>query len=221
MDLKPCRDCGKPVEYVARSCPYCGIMNPVAKWVALPDGEDERFRVPVTRPVETPAPAYAAAPAYPSVAVAAAPGYPSAVSAGPGYPPRAPEMPAGTGPAYPPRRPEMPGGAPDPLADARKQVRTGVVVFYAMALINAAVSFWLGPVGLVTAAVLAGLATWLLKRNSTMAAAMMLLVALLNVYFVGKSAQPTGIWMAILIVLAAWRALNGAMQINDGRVSTA
>lgn len=48
MDLKPCRDCGAAVPYTSRSCPHCGIMNPVAKWVALPDGEDERFRVPVT-----------------------------------------------------------------------------------------------------------------------------------------------------------------------------
>ena len=48
MDLKPCRDCGASVKYTARSCPYCGIMNPVAKWVALPDGSDETHRVPVT-----------------------------------------------------------------------------------------------------------------------------------------------------------------------------
>lgn len=48
MDLKPCRDCGVPVKYTARSCPYCGIMNPVTKWVALPDGSDETHRVPVT-----------------------------------------------------------------------------------------------------------------------------------------------------------------------------
>jgi hypothetical protein len=48
MDLKPCRDCGAAVKYTARSCPYCGIMNPVAKWVALPDGSDETHRVPVT-----------------------------------------------------------------------------------------------------------------------------------------------------------------------------
>ena len=47
-DPKPCRDCGAPVKYTARSCPYCGIMNPVAKWVALPDGSDETHRVPVT-----------------------------------------------------------------------------------------------------------------------------------------------------------------------------
>ncbi|HEU4559969.1 MAG TPA: hypothetical protein VFS20_19120 [Longimicrobium sp.] len=48
MDLKPCRDCGTPVQTASRSCPHCGIMNPVHKWVALPDGSDETFRVPVT-----------------------------------------------------------------------------------------------------------------------------------------------------------------------------
>jgi hypothetical protein len=48
MDLKPCRDCGTPVQPVSRSCPHCGIMNPVHQWVALPDGAHETFRVPVT-----------------------------------------------------------------------------------------------------------------------------------------------------------------------------
>lgn len=48
MDLKPCRDCGTPVQPASRHCPHCGIMNPVHKWVALPDGSDETFRVPVT-----------------------------------------------------------------------------------------------------------------------------------------------------------------------------
>ena len=47
MDLKPCRDCRTPVPWTSRSCPHCGILNPVAKWVALPDGADETFREPV------------------------------------------------------------------------------------------------------------------------------------------------------------------------------
>jgi hypothetical protein len=49
MDLKPCRDCGTPVQWTSRSCPHCGIMNPVQKWVALPDGADETFRMPVNQ----------------------------------------------------------------------------------------------------------------------------------------------------------------------------
>lgn len=37
--MKPCRDCGQPAAASARSCPHCGILNPVVQWVALPDGE--------------------------------------------------------------------------------------------------------------------------------------------------------------------------------------
>jgi len=45
---KPCRDCGESVASSSRSCPKCGIMNPVIQWTALPDGSHESFRVPVT-----------------------------------------------------------------------------------------------------------------------------------------------------------------------------
>ncbi|HSU13222.1 hypothetical protein [Longimicrobium sp.] len=48
MDTRPCRDCGQQTKLVARSCPHCGIMNPVLQWVALPDGAHENFRVPIT-----------------------------------------------------------------------------------------------------------------------------------------------------------------------------
>ena len=37
--MKPCRDCGVPTAASARSCPSCGILNPVLQWVALPNGE--------------------------------------------------------------------------------------------------------------------------------------------------------------------------------------
>jgi hypothetical protein len=48
MSQKPCRDCGQQVASSARSCPQCGIMNPVIQWTALPDGSHDNFRVPVT-----------------------------------------------------------------------------------------------------------------------------------------------------------------------------
>ena len=47
-NTKPCRDCGEPAKVTARSCPHCGIMNPVMQWVVLPDGAHETFRVPTT-----------------------------------------------------------------------------------------------------------------------------------------------------------------------------
>jgi hypothetical protein len=48
MSNKPCRDCGQQVAVSSRSCPKCGIMNPVIQWTALPDGSHADFRVPVT-----------------------------------------------------------------------------------------------------------------------------------------------------------------------------
>jgi hypothetical protein len=45
--MKPCRDCGQPAAASARSCPHCGILNPVVQWVALPNGEHLTHREPV------------------------------------------------------------------------------------------------------------------------------------------------------------------------------
>jgi hypothetical protein len=42
--MQPCRDCGKPTAASARSCPSCGILNPVLQWVALPDGSHDSHR---------------------------------------------------------------------------------------------------------------------------------------------------------------------------------
>ncbi|HEY0037709.1 MAG TPA: hypothetical protein VGB66_13520 [Longimicrobium sp.] len=44
--MKPCRDCGQPAAATARSCPHCGILNPVVQWVALPNGEHLTHREP-------------------------------------------------------------------------------------------------------------------------------------------------------------------------------
>lgn len=46
--MKPCRDCGVPTAASARSCPSCGILNPVLQWVALPNGEHLTRREPVS-----------------------------------------------------------------------------------------------------------------------------------------------------------------------------
>lgn len=46
--MKPCRDCGQPAAASARSCPHCGILNPVVQWVALPDGAHLTQREPVS-----------------------------------------------------------------------------------------------------------------------------------------------------------------------------
>lgn len=45
--MKPCRDCGQMAAPSARSCPHCGILNPVLQWVALPDGAHLTHREPV------------------------------------------------------------------------------------------------------------------------------------------------------------------------------
>lgn len=45
--MKPCRDCGAPTAPSARSCPSCGIVNPVMVWMAMPDGSHHGMREPV------------------------------------------------------------------------------------------------------------------------------------------------------------------------------
>lgn len=45
--MKPCRECGQPTAPTARSCPTCGILNPVQQWVAYPDGSHATAREPV------------------------------------------------------------------------------------------------------------------------------------------------------------------------------
>lgn len=65
IPVKPCRDCGNATAPSARSCPSCGILNPVLQWVALPDGSHHTARVAVTGGAGlapfSPAPAYAGA----------------------------------------------------------------------------------------------------------------------------------------------------------------
>lgn len=46
--MKPCRDCGAPTAPSARSCPHCGILNPVQQWVSMPNGEHLTHREPVS-----------------------------------------------------------------------------------------------------------------------------------------------------------------------------
>jgi len=213
MELKPCRDCGTFVPWTSRSCPHCGILNPVAKWVALPEGADETYREPAARRAETPAPGYPAA--YASAPAAPAP------RASTGYAQIYGQMapPAARPPAL--GRTETPAGGPDPLAAAHKNIRQCAGVFYVVAALNLLASFLLGPIGLVAAAVLAGLATWLRTQQSQVAAAMLLLFSLLNLVLVIKSAQMYAAWPAFIMVLAAVRGLNGTMALKGARLSVA
>lgn len=58
--MKPCRDCGQPASSQARSCPHCGILNPVQQWVSFPDGSHLTHREPVRAGAAFAAPAAAA-----------------------------------------------------------------------------------------------------------------------------------------------------------------
>ncbi|HEU0015427.1 MAG TPA: hypothetical protein VFQ45_17185 [Longimicrobium sp.] len=71
--MKPCRDCGAPTSPAARSCPKCGILNPVVQWVALPDGAHETYREPIATGYQSPvAAAIAEAPAIKPIRVGVA-----------------------------------------------------------------------------------------------------------------------------------------------------
>jgi hypothetical protein len=71
--MKPCRDCGKPAAASARSCPHCGILNPVVQWVALPNGEHLTHREAVRTSADPFA--YFASPTTANAAALAAPGH--------------------------------------------------------------------------------------------------------------------------------------------------
>ncbi|HEX6037701.1 hypothetical protein [Longimicrobium sp.] len=83
--MTTCRDCSRPTPASARSCPHCGILNPVVQWVAYPDGSHHTARVapdpaaaaaalsgkPAPRPA-MPAPARPSAPRTPTPTPASA-----------------------------------------------------------------------------------------------------------------------------------------------------
>jgi hypothetical protein len=71
--MKPCRDCGQPAAASARSCPHCGILNPVVQWVALPNGEHLTHREPVKTSADPFA--YFASPSTANAAALAGPAY--------------------------------------------------------------------------------------------------------------------------------------------------
>ncbi|HEX8318228.1 zinc ribbon domain-containing protein [Longimicrobium sp.] len=71
--MKSCRDCGQPAAASARSCPHCGILNPVVQWVALPDGEHLTHRESVKSSANPFA--YFAAPSTANAAALAGPAY--------------------------------------------------------------------------------------------------------------------------------------------------
>jgi hypothetical protein len=71
--MKPCRDCGQPAAASARSCPHCGILNPVVQWVALPDGEHLTHREPAKTSADPFA--YFASPSTTNAAALAGPAY--------------------------------------------------------------------------------------------------------------------------------------------------
>lgn len=71
--MKPCRDCGQPAAASARSCPHCGILNPVVQWVALPNGEHLTHREPVRTSADPFA--YFSSPSTANAAALAGPAY--------------------------------------------------------------------------------------------------------------------------------------------------
>jgi hypothetical protein len=77
--MKPCRDCGQPAAASARSCPHCGILNPVVQWVALPNGEHLTHREAVRTSADPFA--YFASPSTANAAALAAPAPASATQA--------------------------------------------------------------------------------------------------------------------------------------------
>lgn len=62
--MSRCRDCSRPASPMDRSCPHCGILNPVGTWVVIPEGSHLPRRAPVFRPTPPARPSVAPPPAH-------------------------------------------------------------------------------------------------------------------------------------------------------------
>lgn len=196
--MKPCRDCSKPTPSSARSCPHCGILNPVVQWVALPDGSHLTRR-------EMPDPVAAAA------ALSARPTPAAAARAMAPIVPRASHEPAAA-------RPVM--AAPQPTGEEANAIRQCSTAFYWLAGLNAVAGMFLGSVFLIEAAIMGGLSFGLRKYNSRIAAVLLVLYSLLTFASKVMTALDSGgfrfgwIWLWIVVTGAAFKAAAATFKLQ-------
>jgi hypothetical protein len=200
--MKPCRDCSQPASPAARSCPHCGIMNPVHQWVALPDGSHLTAR---------------AAPDPVAAAAALRAGFGSALPM---------PAPAAPRPIARPAAPRPAAVVPDsgPEVDAIRQCST---IFFWLAGINAAAGYFLGGGYILEGATMAVLSLALRRYNSRVAAVLLVLYAVLTILtklqlmMAGAGFRPGWIWLWVLVTGAAFKAAVATFKLRQPQLATA
>lgn len=202
--MKPCRDCSTPVSSAERSCPHCGILNPVVTWVAHPDGSHLTQRVPAS---ERRAP-LAARGGTPVPRPSAAPVPPAAMAA-----------------AYLKPTPQRTGfaryfGPVESADEARSVIVDASNGFYFLAALNLLFGLILFPAALLDAVILTVLSLWLRTTASRVPAALLLLLALLGIFstgmaFAGKAEGGRNVFLAVMTLGMAYRALRATMILAD------
>lgn len=199
--MKPCRDCSKPAPPSARSCPHCGILNPVVQWVALPDGSHHTARV-------APDPAAAAA----------------ALSGAMAPPPRMPAPRVSPRPAARPAAVAAPVPLEGPEVDA---IRTCSSIFFGLAALNAVAGLFLGSAAYIEAGIMVVLSLVLRRYNSRVAAVLLVLYAVLTVLtkvqmlLAGGGMRLGWIWMWVLVAGAAFKAAAATFKLRQPAVAVA
>lgn len=204
--MKPCRDCGQPTSPAARSCPSCGILNPVNQWVSYPDGSHETAREPVGP--RRPAPG----------------GFGSPVPAGMGA--------SAAAAAMMPKKPAPSKGIAQYFApihgeeEARDAVRGVSTGFFVLAGLQALAGFTILPAMLVDAVLNAVLAFCLRQFASRVAAVTLLALSALGVLhtvaaLAGKVEGGRNLWLAVFCVAAAYRAVTATFALHRLRTTTA
>jgi hypothetical protein len=189
--MKPCRDCTQPVFPASRSCPHCGIVNPVMQWIAMPDGSHHTARV-------APDPVAAAA-ALKGVTA------PPPRMAAPPVVRRAPAAAA----ALPLSGPEV------------DDIRQCATIFFWLAGINAAAGLLLGTVFIFEGVVMAVLALALRRFNSRIAAVLLVGYALLTIASKVMTMMDGGgfrfgwIWLWVLVTGAAFKAAVATFKVHQ------
>ena len=204
--MKPCRDCSTPVASAERSCPHCGILNPVITWVAHPDGSHLTQRVPASerRPP-----------------LAAKGSAPSALP----RPTIAPVPPAAMAAAYLKPVPQRTGfarffGPVESAEEARSVIVDASNGFYFLAALNLLFGLILFPAALVDAVILTVLSLWLRTTASRVPAGLLLLLAVLGIAstamaLAGKAEGGRNVYLAILTLGMAYRAFRATMILAD------
>jgi RNA polymerase subunit RPABC4/transcription elongation factor Spt4 len=206
--MKPCRDCSTPVSSAERSCPHCGILNPVITWVAHPDGSHLTQRVPASerRP-----------------ALAAKGSAPSALAIP--RPTAAPVPPAAMAAAYLKPAPQRTGfaryfGPVESVEEARSVIVDASNGFYFLAALNLLFGLILFPAALVDAVILTVLSLWLRTSASRVPAGLLLVLAVLGIAstamaLAGKAEGGRNVYLALLTLGMAYRALRATMILAE------